>query len=208
PNELQDRFRNSYDGKLFGQYEAKHIKAAPNAHHDAGESRLRIDAGGHLGPSYAYGIDHDKPMPKNFSVKYENGHLPRDGIEGHRSFTDMYHPMGRQTQLRSSPVDPEFRGNIEENLHLERKRKGDEARIGREGQSNEKKTKKEIEKIDLLKRKKEEQVRKEMERQDRERRKEEQRIMREQQKLEEKFQREERREMERREKFMQRELQR
>ncbi|KAL7129980.1 hypothetical protein ABFS83_13G103000 [Erythranthe nasuta] len=135
-----------------------------------------------------------------------NGHLPREyGTEGQVSSMDIYSQPGRQMQF-PSPINTDFTTQNDNNLHMGRKRKTDEARIGKEVQAHEKKIRKELEKQDLLRRKREEQMRKEMERQDRERKKEEQRMMREQQRQEEKFQREERREMERREKFLQKEL--
>ncbi|KAJ8764613.1 hypothetical protein K2173_006695 [Erythroxylum novogranatense] len=93
----------------------------------------------------------------------------------------------------------------EDVLHIERKRKGEEARIAREVEAHEKRIRKELEKQDNLRRKREEQIRKEMERHDRERRKEEERFLREKQREVERYQREKRRELERREKFLQKE---
>ncbi|KAI3456227.1 hypothetical protein Pfo_012890 [Paulownia fortunei] len=207
PTEQQDRYRHSYDSKLYGQYDAKHIKAASTGPHEAVESKIRADAYGHVAPSYLYDSPVDGPTPKSSSHMHGNGHLPSEhGVEGQVSSMDIYSQPCRQTQFSSSPRNTDFIIPNDNNLHMEKKRKSDEARIGREVQAHEKKIRKELEKQDLLRRKREEQMRKEMERQDRERRKEEQRIMREQQRQEEKFQREERREMERREKFMQKEL--
>ncbi|PIN06555.1 Transcription factor PHOX2/ARIX, contains HOX domain [Handroanthus impetiginosus] len=208
PAEQQDRYRHSYDSKLYGQYDAKHIKAASNGPHEAVESKTRTDVYGHVAQSsYLYDPPVDGPTPKSLSVMHVNGHLPREhGVEGQPSSMDVYSQHGRQMHFSSPPRNTEFITHNNDNLHMERKRKSDEARIGREVQAHEKRIRKELEKQDLLRRKREDQMRKEMERQDRERRKEEQRILREQQRLEEKFQREERREMERREKFMQKEL--
>ncbi|THF97876.1 hypothetical protein TEA_015817 [Camellia sinensis var. sinensis] len=95
--------------------------------------------------------------------------------------------------------------NSEYGLQMEKKRKSDESRIGRQVDANEKRIRKELEKQDILRRKREEQMKREMEKQDRERRKEEERLMREKQRLQERFEREERREIERREKFLQKE---
>ncbi|KAF8031177.1 hypothetical protein BT93_D0397 [Corymbia citriodora subsp. variegata] len=90
-------------------------------------------------------------------------------------------------------------------LHVERKRKNEEARIAREVEANENRIRKALEKENILRRKNEERMRKEMERFDRERRKEEERLMREQQREEERLLREQRREIERREKYLQKE---
>ncbi|KAI6703711.1 hypothetical protein NL676_012847 [Syzygium grande] len=90
-------------------------------------------------------------------------------------------------------------------LHVERKRKNEEARIAREVEANENRIRKALEKENILRRKSEERMRKEMERFDRERRKEEERLMREQQREEERLLREQRREIERREKYLQKE---
>ncbi|KAF3451430.1 hypothetical protein FNV43_RR07525 [Rhamnella rubrinervis] len=90
-------------------------------------------------------------------------------------------------------------------LRMERKRKGEEAKIAREVEAHEIRIRKELEKQDILRRKNEERLRKEMERQDRERRKEEEKLMREKQREEERSKREQKREMERRERFLQKE---
>ncbi|KAG8385512.1 hypothetical protein BUALT_Bualt03G0053000 [Buddleja alternifolia] len=207
PAEQQDRYRHSHDSKLYGQYDAKHIRAASTGPHEGVESKIKTDAYGHMAPSYLYDSPINGPTAKGLSLMHGNGHPPREhGVEGQVSSIDIYSQPGRQVQFSSSPRNADFSTHNDDNLHMERKRKIDEGRIGKEVQANEKKIRKELEKQDLLRRKREEQMRKEMERQDRERRKEEQRMIREQQRQEEKFQREERREMERREKFMQKEL--
>ncbi|KAJ4830577.1 hypothetical protein Tsubulata_017033 [Turnera subulata] len=90
-------------------------------------------------------------------------------------------------------------------LRMERKRKVDEGRTGKEAEANEIRLRRELEKQDILRRKNEERMRKEMERHDRERRKEEERLMRERQREEERSLREQKRELERREKFLQKE---
>uniref|UniRef100_A0A2P2JRC0 Uncharacterized protein MANES_13G141800 n=1 Tax=Rhizophora mucronata TaxID=61149 RepID=A0A2P2JRC0_RHIMU len=90
-------------------------------------------------------------------------------------------------------------------LHMERKLKGEGAKIVREVEAHEKRIRKELERQDILRRKREEQIRKEIEKHDRERRKEEERLSREKQREEERYRREQRRELERREKFLQRE---
>ncbi|XP_047970225.1 homeobox-DDT domain protein RLT1-like isoform X2 [Salvia hispanica] len=212
--EHEDRYRHSYNSKLYGQYDAKHIKnldyqAASSGPHEALETKIRTDAYGHVTKPYLYDPAVDGPPPKGLSLKHENGLLSLEHVvEGQTSRTDLYAQPGRQMQLSLSPRTTDFGTPNDTNVYIERKRKSDDSRIGRDVQSHEKKIRKELEKQDVLKRKREEQLRKEMERQDRERRKEEQRLLREQQKQEEKFQREEKREMERREKFMQRELMR
>ncbi|GER36424.1 homeobox protein [Striga asiatica] len=213
PREQQDRYRHSYDSNLYGQYGVKHIKvgsltsnASSTNTHEGVESKIRTDVYGHAAPSYLHDSPNG-PTPKGLSNMHLNGHLPRENVGGQVSSMDMYsHQPSRQIQLPPSPKNMDLVILNDNSLHVEKKRKSDEARLGREVQANEKKIRKELEKQDLLRRKREEQMRKEMERQDRERRKEELRMMREQQKQEEKFQREERREMERREKFMQKEL--
>ncbi|GFP97110.1 homeobox protein aristaless [Phtheirospermum japonicum] len=205
PREQQDRYRHSYDSKLYGQYDSKHIKAASSGPQEGVESKIRNDAYGHVAPPFLYDSPNG-PTPKSSSFVHVNGHLPREHVEGQVSSMDMYSQPIRQMQFSSSPRSADFVTPNDGNLSVERKRKIDEARSGRDVQANEKKIRKELEKQDILRRKREEQMRKEMERQDRERRKEEQRIIREQQKQEEKNQREEKREMERREKFMQKEL--
>ncbi|KAL3643462.1 hypothetical protein CASFOL_014277 [Castilleja foliolosa] len=204
PREQQDIFRHTYDSKLYGQYDAKHIKAASSGPHEGFESKTRNDAYGHVAPPYLFDSPNG-PTPKSSSLVHVNGYLPREHVEGQVSSMDMYSQSTRQMQF-SSPRSADFVTPNDGNLPVERKRKIDESRTGRDVQANEKKIRKELEKQDILRRKREEQMRKEMERQDRERRKEEQRIMREQQKQEEKNQREEKREMERREKFMQKEV--
>lgn len=76
-------------------------------------------------------------------------------------------------QVASSSRNTDLLAHNEDNLHMERRRKSDEARIGWEVQAHEKTLRKEHEKQDLLRRKREEQMRKEMERRECERRKEE-----------------------------------
>ncbi|KAH6773670.1 hypothetical protein C2S51_012074 [Perilla frutescens var. frutescens] len=209
PVEQEDRYRHSYDSKLYGQYDAKHNKTASSGPHEALETKIRTDAYGHVAPPYLYDSPGDGPLLKGLSLVHENGLLPREHVvEGQTSRTDLYSQPGRQMHISSSPRNTDFVTQNDTNVYMERKRKSDDSRIGRDGQTHEKKIRKELEKQDVLKRKREEQIRKEMERQDRERRKEEQRLLREQQRQEEKFQREEKREMERREKFMQKELMR
>ncbi|KAL5839479.1 hypothetical protein ACOSQ4_012087 [Xanthoceras sorbifolium] len=95
--------------------------------------------------------------------------------------------------------------NNDADLRMDRKRKGDEARIAREAEANEMRIRKELERQDILRRKSEERMKKEMEKHERERRKEEERLMREKQREEERLLREQRREMERREKYLQKE---
>ncbi|KAL1537842.1 homeobox-DDT domain protein RLT1-like [Salvia divinorum] len=205
--EQEDRYRHSYESKLYGQYDAKHIKTTSSGPHEALETKIRTDAYGHVTQPYVYDPPVDGPLPKGLSLKHENGILFREHVvEGHTSRTDLYLQPGRQMQLSLSPRNTDFVTPNDTNVYMERKHKNDDSRIGRNGQSHEKKIRKELEKQDVLKRKREEQVRKDMERQDRERKKEEQRLLREQQRQEEKFQREEKREMERREKFMLKEL--
>ncbi|KAL0425474.1 UNVERIFIED_CONTAM: Homeobox-DDT domain protein RLT1 [Sesamum radiatum] len=203
PAEQQDRYRSSYDTQLYGQYDVKHIKASSAGPHEAVESKIRADTYGHVAPAYLYDAPVDGPTTKSLSNMHGDVHVAREhGVEGQAKSMDVYSQPGRQMQFSVSPRNTDFMTHNEVNLHMERKRKSDEARIAREVQAHEKKIQKELEKQDLLRRKREEQMRKEMETQDRERRKEEQRMIREQQRQEEKFQRE----MERREKFMQKEL--
>ncbi|CAA0817866.1 homeobox-1 [Striga hermonthica] len=206
PREQQDGYRHSYDTNLYGQYSVKHIKASSTNTHEGVDSKIRTDVYEHAASSYLHDSPNG-PTTKGLSNMHLNGNLPREHVGDQVSSMGMYSQQpSRQIQFPSSPKNMDFVIPNDNSLHVERKRKSDEARLGREVQANEKKIRKELEKQDLLRRKREEQMRKEMERQDRERRKEELRIMREQQKQEEKFQREERREMERREKFMQKEL--
>ncbi|KAL6567386.1 hypothetical protein OROGR_001054 [Orobanche gracilis] len=213
PREQQlDRYMRPYDSKLYGQYDVKHIKvgsltskAASSGPQEGSEYKTRTDTYGHVAASYLYESPNG-PTQKVSSHMHLSGHLPREYVEGQVSSMDIYSQPSRQMQFSSSPRNTDFVISNDGNLHVERKRKSDEAQIGKYGQAHEKKIRKEHEKQDLLRRKREEQMKKEMERLDRERRKEEQRIIREKQRQEEKNQREERREMERREKFMQKEL--
>ncbi|KAL3617111.1 hypothetical protein CASFOL_039505 [Castilleja foliolosa] len=206
PGEQQDRYRHTYDSKLYGQYDAKRMKGASRGPQEGVESKFRNDAYGHVAPPYLYDSPNGGPTPKSSSLVHVNGHQPRERVESQVSSMDMYSQPIRQMQFSTSPRSADFVTPNDGNLPVERKRKIDEARTGKDGPANEKKIRKELEKQDILRRKREEHMRKEMERQDRERRKEEQRLMREQQKQEEKNQREEKREMERREKYMQKEL--
>ncbi|XP_073158296.1 homeobox-DDT domain protein RLT1 [Henckelia pumila] len=207
PAELQHRYRNSYDSKSYGKYDAKHIKVSSNGPHETIESQVRSDVYRHVAPSSYYDspVD-DGSTAKSLSVVHENGHVPREyGIGGLVSSVDVISQSGRPVPFASSPRNSDFIAHNDDNMQIDRKRKDDEFRIGREVQAHEKRLRKELEKQEILRRKREEQLKKDMERQDRERRKEELRMIREQQRQEEKFQREERREMERREKFLQKE---
>ncbi|XP_051126147.1 homeobox-DDT domain protein RLT1-like [Andrographis paniculata] len=207
PTVKQDQYRNSFESKSHGQYDVKHKKASSTGPHEAVESKIQADPYEYIPPSYIYGSPVDVVNTKTLSAMHGNGYPPQQHVvEGQMKNLDAHPQPVTQMQLASSSRNSHIIMQNEDNMPKERKRKSDEARIGREVQAQEKKIRKELEKQDLLRQKREEQLRKELERQERERRKEEQRMIREQQRLEEKFQREERREMERREKFMQKEL--
>ncbi|KAI3710229.1 hypothetical protein L2E82_40005 [Cichorium intybus] len=194
--------RHSYDGNLFDQPEPRPIKiempslrepVAPNIKHEpyGGVSRL-----------------YDSPVgyPSDQRLVGQNGQLPHGYVApGQLKGVSLLTQKGEIGHLSSPIKDNDFIQPNEEVMQMWRKRKSDDAVGGREGQSHEKRMRKELEKQDMLRRKREEQMRKEMEKQDRERRKEEERMMREKQRQEERFQREERREIERREKFLQKE---
>ncbi|KAK4485260.1 hypothetical protein RD792_007892 [Penstemon davidsonii] len=161
PREKQDRYRHSYDSKLHGQYDAKHIKAASTVPHEAVESKTRSDAYGHVAPPYLYDSPVDGPTAKSLSLMHGNGHLPREyDVEGQVSNADASSQPGRQLQF-SSPRNTDFDTNYEDNMHIERKRKSDEGRMGKDVQSHEKKMRKELEKQDLLRRKAERRKQKE-----------------------------------------------
>ncbi|KAL2524213.1 homeobox-1 [Abeliophyllum distichum] len=207
PAEHWDRYRHSYDGNFFDPYDVKQNKDVTSGLHEPPEPKIRSDAYGHVAMSYLYNSPVDGPTAKSPSLMHGNGRLHKEYVvEGRVSSADLSSQSGRQRQPSSPPRNGEYIPYDEDISQMERKRKIDEARSGREVQVHEKKIRKELEKHDLLRQKREEQIKKEMEKQDRERRKEEQKMTREQQRQEERFQREERREMERREKFMQKEL--
>ncbi|KAL3851351.1 hypothetical protein ACJIZ3_013233 [Penstemon smallii] len=199
PREQQVRYGDSYDSKLYGQYDAKHLKATSADPNGARESKIRSDSYGLVATGYLYNSPVVGPIgAKKKSLMHGNEHMPREyGVEGQVSSAEILSQPVRRVPF-SSPRNTDFTA-LNEDIHMERKRKSDE--VGREvqSQSHEKKIRKELEKQDLLRRKSEEQMKKEMERQDRERRKEEQRMMREQQRQEEKFQREEKQRMKQKE---------
>ncbi|CAN4078885.1 unnamed protein product [Withania somnifera] len=210
--ERRDRYRQSYDSKLYGPYDAKvnvgtALSLSPvltSGHREPAEPKIVSDKYGQTVAPYLYDSPVDGPS-KNVPVMPGNGQFVREyGVAG-QSISTMSQ-QSRQGHFPSPQQDNEFVPGNEDILQLDRKRKSEEARIGKEVQANEKRIRKELEKQDLLRRKREEQMKKDMERQDRERRKEEQRLMREKQRKEERYQREEKREMERRERFMQKEL--
>lgn len=210
--ERTDHYRQSFDSKLYGPYDAKvnvgsALSLSPvltNGHREPAEPKIVSDKYGQIAAPYPYDSSVDGPS-KNVATMQWNGHFVREsGVEG-QSISMMSQPS-RQRRFLSPSRDNEFVPGNEDMLQLDRKRKSEEFGMGREVQTNEKRMRKELEKQDLLRRKMEEQMKKDMEKQDRERKKEEQRLMREQQRKEERFQREEKREMERREKFLQREL--
>ncbi|XP_004232922.1 homeobox-DDT domain protein RLT1 isoform X1 [Solanum lycopersicum] len=210
--ERTDHYRQSFDCKLYGQYDAKvnvgsALSLSPvltNGHREPAEPKIVSDKYGQIAAPYPYDSSVDCPS-KNMATMQRNGHFVREyGVEGQS--IGMMSQQSRQRRFLSPSRDNEFVPGNEDMLQLDRKRKSEEFGMGREVQVNEKRMRKELEKQDLLRRKMEEQMKKDMEKQDRERKKEEQRLMREQQRKEERFQREEKREMERREKFLQREL--
>ncbi|CAN4084106.1 unnamed protein product [Withania somnifera] len=210
--EREDHYRRSYDSKLYGSYDAKvnvgtalSLSPVPTSgHREPAEPKIVSDKYGQTAAPYLYDSPVDGPS-KNVSIMQGNGHFAREyGVAG-QSISTMCQ-QSRQGHFSSPQRDNEFVPSNEDISLLDRKRKSEEARIGREVQANEKRIRKELEKQDLLRWKREEQMKKDTERQDRERRKEELRLMREQQKKEERYQREEKREMERRERFMQKEL--
>ncbi|XP_015065715.1 homeobox-DDT domain protein RLT1 isoform X1 [Solanum pennellii] len=210
--ERTDHYRQSFDSKLYGPYDAKvnvgsALSLSPvltNGHREPAEPKIVSDKYGQIAAPYPYESSVDCPS-KNMATMQRNGHFVREsGVEGQS--IGMMSQQSRQRRFLSPLRDNEFVPGNEDILQLDRKRKSEEFGMGREVQVNEKRMRKELEKQDLLRRKMEEQMKKDMEKQDRERKKEEQRLMREQQRKEERFQREEKREMERREKFLQREL--
>lgn len=210
--ERTDHYRQSFDRKLYGPYDAKanvgsSLSLSPvltNGHREPAEPKIVSDKYGQIAAPYPYDPSVDGPS-KNVPTMQRNGHFVREsGVEGQS--ISMMSQQSRQRRFLSPSRDNEFVPGNEDMLQLDRKRKSEEFGMGREVQTNEKRMRKELEKQDLQRRKMEEQMKKDMEKQDRERKKEEQRLMREQQRKEERFQREEKREMERREKFLQREL--
>ncbi|WMV15971.1 hypothetical protein MTR67_009356 [Solanum verrucosum] len=210
--ERTDHYRQSFDSKLYGPYDAKvnvgsALSLSPvltNGHREPAEPKIVSDKYGQIAAPYPYDSSVDGPS-KNMATMQRNGHFVREsGVEG-QSISMMSQPS-RQRRFLSPSRDNEFVPGNEDMLQLDRKRKSEEFGMGREVQTNEKRMRKELEKQDLQRRKMEEQMKKDREKHDRERKKEEQRLMREQQRKEERFQREEKREMERREKFLQREL--
>ncbi|KAH0719307.1 hypothetical protein KY285_015338 [Solanum tuberosum] len=210
--ERTDHYRQSFDSKLYGPYDAKanvgsSLSLSPvltNGHREPAEPKIVSDKYGQIAAPYPYDPSVDGPS-KNVPTMQRNGHFVREsGVEGQS--ISMMSQQSRQRRFLSPSRDNEFVPGNEDMLQLDRKRKSEEFGMGREVQTNEKRMRKELEKQDLQRRKMEEQMKKDMEKQDRERKKEEQRLMREQQRKEERFQREEKREMERREKFLQREL--
>lgn len=210
--ERGDHYRHSYDSKLYGPYDAKvnvgtALSLSPvltSGHREPAEPKIVSDKYGQTAAPYLYDLPVDGSS-KNVPIMQGNGHFVREyGVEG-QSISTMSQ-QSRQGRFASPHRDNEFVPSNEDISQLDRKRKSEEARIGRDVQANEKRIRRELEKQDLLRRKREEQMKKDMERQDRERRKEEQRLVREQQRKEERYQREEKREMERRERFMQKEI--
>ncbi|KAK4361141.1 hypothetical protein RND71_020093 [Anisodus tanguticus] len=210
--ERRDHYRHSYDSKLYGPYDAKvNVGAAlslspvlTSGHREPAEPKIVSDKYGKIAAPYLYDSSVDGPS-KNVPITQGNGQFVREyGVEGQSA--SIMSQQSRQGRFPSPLQDNDLVPSNEDILELDRKRKSEEDRVGREVQANEKQIQKELEKQDLLRRKREEQMKKEMERQDRERRKEEQRLMREQQRQEERFQREEKREMERRERFLQKEI--
>ncbi|XP_055805776.1 homeobox-DDT domain protein RLT1 [Solanum dulcamara] len=208
--ERPDHYRQSYESKLYGPYDAKvnvgsALPLSPvltNGHREPAEPKIVSDKYGQIATAYLYDLPGDDPS-KNVPTMQGNGHFVREsGVEGQS--ISMVSQQSRQGRFPSPSRDNEFVPGNED--ILDRKRKSEEARMGRDVQANEKRIRKELEKHDLLQRKREEQMKKDMEKQDRERKKEEQRLIREQQRQEERFQREEKREMERRERFLQKEL--
>ncbi|KAM3362256.1 homeobox-DDT domain protein RLT1 isoform X2 [Capsicum galapagoense] len=210
--ERGDRYRHSYDSKLYGPYDAKvsvgtTLSLSPvltSGHREPAELKIVSDKYGQIAAPYLYDSPVDGPS-KNAPIMQGNGHFAREyGVEGQN--IGVMSQKGRQGHFPSPQQDNKFVSSNEDFLQLDRKRKSEDTRIGRDVQVNEKRIRKELEKQDLLRRKREEQMKKDMEKQDRERRKEELRLMREQQRKEERYQREEKRELERRERFMQKEL--
>ncbi|KAL0397446.1 UNVERIFIED_CONTAM: Homeobox-DDT domain protein RLT1 [Sesamum calycinum] len=157
---------------------SKH-KASSAGPHEAVESKIRADTYGHVAPAYLYDAPVDGPTTKSLSNMHGDVHVAREhGVEGQAKSMDVYSQPGRQMQFSVSPRNTDFMTHNEVNLHMERKRKSDEARIAREVQAHEKKIQKELEKQDLLRRKRDEaqigrevqapekKIRKELEKQD------------------------------------------
>ncbi|CAK9181860.1 unnamed protein product [Ilex paraguariensis] len=205
--EHQRQSGHSYDGKLFQQYDAKPIKAAMSGLREPAEPSIRSDAYGRAAPSYLNDSAIDGPSSKTLPYLQGNGEVSRGyGVQDQVLSVSPLSQQSKQGLFSSSPMNNDSLPHNEDVFRMERKRKSDDGRIGKEVQAPEKRIQKELEKQDLLRRKREEQMRKEIEKQDRERQKEEQRMIREKRRMEERCQREERREIERREKFLQKEL--
>ncbi|CAA6661086.1 unnamed protein product [Spirodela intermedia] len=169
---------------------------------------------------YLHGNEHATPNYAFQGQTSSAGFLPQQGRQHAYNSGSEYDVVASFTKTSSDSVFGSLHNVRIESLYLssdrriiqeedatriDRKRKGEEARIAKEVEAHEKRIRRELEKQDVLRRKREEQMRKEMERHDRERRKEEERLMREKQREEERFQREQKRENERREKFLQKE---
>ncbi|GAU23602.1 hypothetical protein TSUD_385910 [Trifolium subterraneum] len=146
-------------------------------------------------------IPYPSPPRDNDAVPRREPHINIANIGMNSQFTD--HQIVGQENSLALPGGQVFHNDAV--LRVEKKRKGDDARVAKEVEAYEIRMKKELEKQDILRRKNEERMRKEMERQDRERRKEEERLMRERLREEERSRREQKREIERREKYLMKE---
>ncbi|XP_034673854.1 homeobox-DDT domain protein RLT1-like isoform X2 [Vitis riparia] len=212
--EHQKQSAYSYEEKVYEHRDAKSKKAAARAFHDhpfhQEKSSTRPDAYGRVGPPHFYDRPIDGPSSETSAFLHRTEPSSREyGEQGYVSHARVLSQQDKQERILSSPGDYDsvprqitHNGDV---LRMDRKRKGEEARITTDAEAHEKRIRKELEKQDILRRKREEQIRKEMERHDRERRKEEERLMRERQREVERLQREQRREIERREKFLQKE---
>ncbi|XP_017222566.1 homeobox-DDT domain protein RLT1 isoform X2 [Daucus carota subsp. sativus] len=201
--EHRERSKNSHDGQLYERAKPSKSKAALGGVCEPAELNNKAD-GYRRSPSNFYDLSPDNPSSKR-SFMQGNKQWSRQYVaQVQVSGVGQFSQEGKQAQFLSSSVGNDYFQNAEEPLPLGKKRKNED-RIDMEV-SHEKKSRRDLEKEDLLRRKRDEQMKKEMEKQDRERRKEEERLLREKQRREEKYQREERREHERRERFLQKEL--
>ncbi|KAL0397444.1 UNVERIFIED_CONTAM: Pentatricopeptide repeat-containing protein [Sesamum calycinum] len=85
PAEQQDRYRSSYDTKLYGQYDAS--CAGP---HEAVESKIRADTYGHVAPAYLYDAPVDGPTTKSLSNMHGNAHVAGNMVLKGRQKAWMY----------------------------------------------------------------------------------------------------------------------
>lgn len=199
------RSRNSHDGQLYERAKPSKSKAASGSVCEPAELNNKAD-GYRRSPSHFYDFSPDNPSSKRSSFMQGKKQWSRQhGAQVQVSGVGQFSHEGKQAQFLSSPMGNEYFQHPEEPLPFGKKRKNEEDRIDMEV-SHGKRSRRELEKEDILRRKRDEQMKKEMEKQERERRKEEERLLREKQRMEEKYQREERREHERREKFLQKEL--